>query len=348
MSVHSRFLIRYFSLFLFVLLLSASLSYAREVTDMSGRRVIVPDVISRVYSSSPTATYMIYAIDPDLIIGLNSPVLEHERPYLKKSFQELPVIGGFFGQGNTPNMEMIIKAKPDIIITWTWQGSVFDKKAAESMERFHIPVINTTVDTISGYSDAFMFFGKLLGREKRAAELNEYTKKIFNEIEKIISSIPEGDIPSVYYAEGRDGLYTECEGSLHCELIPMAGGRNASRCIGKSAHGMERYSFEQVMLIDPEIIITGERSFYARVFKDTKWRNLRAVKTKRVYLIPRVPFNWFDRPPSLMRILGLQWLTGCFHPDLYKKDIIKETVYFLKLFFNIVVSEEKIREIINQ
>ena len=54
----------------FVFFLTLSL-FAREITDMSGQKVTVPDNITRVYGSAPPSTYAVYAIDPSFIVGLN-------------------------------------------------------------------------------------------------------------------------------------------------------------------------------------------------------------------------------------------------------------------------------------
>ena len=37
----------------------------------------------------------------------------------------------------------------------------------------------------------------------------------------------------------------------------------------------------------------------------------------RSRLAPVVPFGWFDAPPSLNRLLGVQWLARLLHPTLF-------------------------------
>jgi iron complex transport system substrate-binding protein len=63
-------------------------------------------------------------------------------------------------------------------------------------------------------------------------------------------------------------------------------------------------------------------------------------------MIPRVPFNWLDRPPSFMRFLGLKWLTNCIYPGLYRIDIVKESREFYRLFLAIDVGDAEIRKVI--
>ncbi|MEN6466810.1 MAG: hypothetical protein ABFD62_16660, partial [Syntrophaceae bacterium] len=40
---------------------------ARELTDIFGRKVVVPDYIKSAYATSPPATYMLYALDPTVL-----------------------------------------------------------------------------------------------------------------------------------------------------------------------------------------------------------------------------------------------------------------------------------------
>ncbi len=69
--------------------------------------------------------------------------------------------------------------------------------------------------------------------------------------------------------------------------------------------GMEKISFEQVMLYNPDVILVMENVFYKEVFSDPRWQRIKAVKNKKVYLIPNQPFNWFDRPHPLCVFLVL-------------------------------------------
>ena len=62
---------------------------------------------SKIYASSPPLLYMLYALDPAKISGSNFEWNDYERPYVKKEVQEQPVVGGFFGQGKIPNVEML-------------------------------------------------------------------------------------------------------------------------------------------------------------------------------------------------------------------------------------------------
>jgi iron complex transport system substrate-binding protein len=319
---------------------------AREIVDMTGRKVTVPDSMKKVYAPSPYGSYIMYSIDPTMLSGLIFPLKEEDKPFLRPSIWNLPVIGSLFGQGQTANIEILLKAKLDLIIMWSASKSALNAKAEETLKKLNAPFAYAVTESMADYPAAYLFLGKLLGREERTERLAAYCQKTLTDVRAVVNRVPKEQRPRVYYAEGVDGLSTECNDSIHVELLSIAGDRNVHRCRTSSHKGMEKISLEQVMLYQPDVIIAQERVFYDKVFKDPAWQQVKAVRLGRVHLIPRSPFNWFDRPPSFMRFLGLKWLMNCLYPQEYKIDLVKETRDFYRLFLGAEVSEQQARKVI--
>jgi iron complex transport system substrate-binding protein len=327
------------------LLLIGTFAQSREITDMMGRKVTVPDSINKVYVPSPYGSYLMYSLDPSMLIGLNLSHNEDKR-YLPKAARELPVIGGLGGQGQQSNLEIVLKAKPDLVIMWSAKKSAVEGRIDGALKQLNLPLVYAVAETISEYPDVYLFLGKLLNREGQAKKLAAYCQKALSEVKEIVDRIPKGKRPTVYYAEGVDGLSTECNDSIHVELLSLAGDTDVHRCHTASHQGMEKISVEQVMLYQPDVIIAQEKVFYDKIYSNPAWQNVRAVKDKRVYLIPRYPFNWFDRPPSFMRFLGFKWLANILYPREYKIDMVKEAKDFYRLFLNVELSNDEIKRII--
>jgi iron complex transport system substrate-binding protein len=316
---------------------------AREAHDMDGRRFSLPENLQRVYVASPPETLLVYAIDPGLLVGLNFPVKESDRLLLDPEFCRLPVIGGYFGQGNTPNMEMLLKARPELVIDGN--KNPLAEKLEAFLAKFDIPVARANLEKLTGYPHAMRVLGRLLGREERTEELASYAERELADILPKVAAIPAEKRPRVYYAEGADGLSTDGEGSWHAELIGLGGGRNVHRCGIEGRYGMEKISIEQVLLYRPEVIFVQERSFFDRIFSEPQWSKVPAVMNRRVYLIPKRPFNWFDRPPSFMRLLGLQWVAARLHPDLFDIDLVEKARDFYRVFLKVDLSDDVMRNI---
>jgi iron complex transport system substrate-binding protein len=347
-NIRSKSITAALSICLVLPMVFSGVAGAREIVDMAGRNVSVPDTIKKVYAPSPYGTYIMYAVDPTLMAGLIFPLKEEDRKYLHKGVHGLSVIGSLFGQGQTANIEVLLKAKPDLLLMWSDKKAPVNQKTEETLKKIGIPYVYAVAGSLSDYPDTFLFLGKLLDREKRAKKLSDYSRQVLSGVDAAVKRIPEGKRPKVYYAEGVDGLKTECDDSIHVELLKRAGDTDVHRCHTASHMGLEKISPEQVMLYDPDVIIAQEKLFFDKVFTDPAWKRIRAVRQGRVYLIPRTPFNWFDRPPSFMRILGLQWLMSRLYPKEYPVDIVKEARNFYRLFLGVEVSDREMRRIVGR
>jgi iron complex transport system substrate-binding protein len=154
---------------------------------------------------------------------------------------------------------------------------------------------------------------------------------------------------TVYYAEGPKGLETEPRGSWHTEALEFAGAVNAADpdLPKTGAIGRSPVSLEQIMLWDPDIIlityfISNEQSSFPQIMQEPIWQNVRAAREGRVYEIPYYPFNWFDRPPGVNRLIGVRWLANLFYPDIYPLNLRDETKRFYKLFYHYNLSEQEL------
>ena len=166
-----------------------------------------------------------------------------------------------------------------------------------------------------------------MGEEDKAGELAKYCKNTLEDIEKNSANITDDMKVNIYYAEGPSGLETEPAGSWHAQVIDMVGGNNVAQVEVKGDKGKSEVSIEQLLLWNPDIIISwdDERGgYYSGILEDPAWKDIKAVKEGEVYEIPNKPFNWFDRPPSVNRILGLKWMGNLLYPEIYDYDMRKK------------------------
>lgn len=327
-----------------IVTLNATIATARETVDMKGRRIDVPEPLLRVYVASPPENHLACAIDPSLMVGLNFPIGERDRKYLPRVLWDLPVIGGFFGPGHTPNLEVLLRARPQLVLCW--QKNAVDAKFDAFLQRFHIPIAYISLEHLEDYPANIRLMGRMLGRTPRAEKLAAYAAGSLTQILPRAAAIPAGERVRVYYAEGPDGLRTDARGSWHTELIRLAGGVNVHEGDIEDLFGMEQVSMEQVLLYRPEVILVQDPSFFQRIYSLPGWRHVPAVQNRRVYLIPRVPFNWFDRPPSFMRLLGLKWVAHTLYPQRFAIDMEGETREFYRLFLQVELTPDDIRYIL--
>jgi len=300
---------------------------ARTITDDYGRKVDLPDRITKIYAASPPLTMSVLAFDPSLVAALNLPWNDAQRPYVGAAADK-PVAGGFFGQGQTPNFERLAEAGPDVILVWGGMPGV--DKIVGKFAVLGIPVLLVRNSTIRDLVGQFTLLGTLSGNRARADALVAYTKQTLSLIDALQPRLAARKPVRYYFAESVDGLSTECAGSFHLEPFRYAGAVNALDCRMSSNYGMEKVTLETIMLADPDVIVAMEPAFARGVAENPQWQSLRAVQEHRVLTVPSVPFNYITRPPSFMRLLGIRWLIRSFYPDLLGDD---QTRRFDALFF---------------
>lgn len=328
--------------------LLAGPSQAREIVDMQGRRVDIPERVTKVVGVSPPGTYLLYAIDPTLVAGLNFPLWDSENKYTVAWYRNLPVVGGLAGQSRTMNKEVLLQVRPDFLLHWAWRNDSSNDQFLESMAKMPFPVVCLRMESIADYPEALRFVAEITGRRERGEALRGYAEKALQTARATVAGLGESEKIRVYYAEGTDGLSTERERSLHAELIPLAGGVNVHKGTEVDHYGMEKISMEQLLLYDPQVILVKEPTFFATIFTDSRWKRLKAVENQRVYLIPHAPFNWFDRPPSFMRLLGIKWLQNLLHPEKAGFDMVAETKTFYQLFLGVELDDAEARRVLNR
>ncbi len=329
--------------FVLLVLLTVSFLHSKEITDMLGRSVVVPDEPKRVYGPAPFATFAIYAIDPTLLAGWIFSINKDDYDYMHPHTKNLPFIGRIFGGSSSANIEVLMANDPDLVVMW--QGMLeYNPKEAELLEKLKTPYIYVDERSLSSYPQIFRFLGEVLSREERGEKLATYAEEIFAKTTKALEK--SNHRPKIYYAQGVDGLATECDDSIHVHLLKIAGDVNIHRCNTTSHKGFEKISMERVLEYNPDVILIQDEIFFRDIYNSALWSQLDAVKNRRVYLIPRAPFNWFDRPPSFMRIMGLEWLMHTIYPDEYSLDLQSRTREFYKLFMGVDLSQAQLDHVL--
>ncbi len=321
----------------------AAAAQAGPVTDSAGRTVDLPDRVEKVFAAGPPAAILLYMLAPETMTGWPRAPHADERAYIAAPYRDLPALGRLTGRGGTANLEVVLKTAPDLILDFGSVRDTYVSLANAVQAQTGIPYI-----LIDGRFEqtpaALRLLGNALGLGDRGETLARYVEETFEGIDAALADIPQIDRPRVYLARGPDGLETGVRGSINTEIIERAGGINVADAPGQK--GIVRASIEQVIVANPDTIITWDRNFYRKVFEDPLWAGIDAVKKGRVYLSPTAPFGWIDRPPSLNRIIGLKWLARTFYPDRFNEDFAETVREFYKLFYHVELSETELERLL--
>jgi iron complex transport system substrate-binding protein len=263
-------------------------------------------------------------------VGWTRAFRPDEMTWVPEKYAKLPELGRLTGRGNTGNVEVILQAKPDLIVDMGSTNATFASLADRVQQQTGIPYIlldgrlETTPQQIEKLATA-------LGTESRGKELSTYARDLISRLKSRIDPIPADKRPEVYYARGPQGLTTGLKGSINVEMIEFLGAKNVAAV---QTGGLTNVGLEQVVLWDPAVMVTNDPNFYREVWTQPVWSSVTAVRKKRVYLSPHLPFGWFDYPPGANRLIGLLWLSEILYPEQFKHDLRKEVATFYKLFYH--------------
>lgn len=327
-------------LLVLTLMLLAAPVLARTVTDSAGRAIELPETVDTVFAAGPPAAILVYILKPEALIGWPRALYPEERDYIAAPYRDLPETGRLTGRGGEANLERVLQTTPDLILDFGSVRDTFVDLADRTQAQTGIPYL--LIDgRFENTAHALRLLGEVLGVPERADRLARHVEETFARIDSILAQIPEEDRPQVYLARGPKGLETGMKGSINTEIIERAGGRNVADD-GGVTRGLVRASMEQVIVANPDIIVTWDRNFFARVFDDPLWQEIAAVTNGRVHLSPTAPFGWIDRPPSLNRMMGLIWMAGLLYPEAWPQDLRAEARAFYKLYYHVDLSDEEL------
>ena len=126
------------------------------------------------------------------------------------------------------NAEQLLKLHPDIIILMEPGSPASIDRLNQLQSQPHIPTYLFDM-RLRNTPEVYETLGALLGVEKRAQQLANYSRSVLTEADAKLRNLPQEKRPRVYLASGVDGLQTTYDGAPHAESIPVAGGFNVAR-----------------------------------------------------------------------------------------------------------------------
>jgi iron complex transport system substrate-binding protein len=252
-----------------------------------------------------------------------------------------PEVGRITGRGNTANLETVLALKPDLIVDVGSTSATFVSLADRVQEQTGIPY--ALLDgRFAGIAGTYRTLGSLIGRAEDAEKLARYTEDMLKTISGRIEPIAASERPRVYFARGPKGLATGLGGSINVETIELL----ARNVAGETQGGLANVSIEQILVWNPDVIVTIDQEFAATVRSDPAWASVKAVRDNRVHLSPKMPFGWVDSPPSVNRLIGLWWLAKILYPERFPEDLRALTQDFYTRFYHVTPTSAQIDHVL--
>jgi iron complex transport system substrate-binding protein len=284
--------------------------------------------VGRVFAAGPPASVLVFAIAPEKLVGWTRGMRPNEAQFFEERYAKLPELGRLTGRGDTANVEVVLDAKADLIVDVGGTGPSLVELAKSVQARTGIPYalydgrIEATPATIRALA-------RRMGDEARGEALAAWFSSELEDARARLGRVKEK--PLVYYGRGPAGLQTGGRGSINVEVLEFLAARNAA---AEARAGLVTVSFEQVILWNPEIILTTDPNFWRLASRDPLWRTVNAVQRGKVFLSPHVPFGWFDFPPGANRLLGIWWAGKLLYPKEFDVDLRAKAAEFHRRFYH--------------
>jgi len=295
----------------------------------------------RLIGGHQSVSWLIYAVSPDALCTWNDPRAgrskDMEELFVRKETRSLPEVGSHkHGSMNTEGL-LIMHPTAIIIADFTRRKVMSDSL----MKNANVEVAHIEFDKFDQYPSSIRTIGRLAKAPERAEKLAKFVEHLNSELNARVGSIPKEKRVRVYYAASPNGLETAAGNTVHDHIISYAGGINVFP--PKSALNRPRFkiSFEQLVEYEPDVIIVYDREFAVGIKEKAGWKNLRAVKNGKIYLVPSAPVSWIDRPVSMFQLMGAWWLATKLYPEKFPEGYRPMAEKYFQAFLQVKLDKER-------
>jgi iron complex transport system substrate-binding protein len=265
--------------------------------DGIGRQIRLPRHPTRIISLAPDITETLFLLNAqDRLIG---DTTECNWPEAAK---HKPKIGDLLN----PNYEVILAAKPDLVISST-AGN--DRGAVIKLASLGLPVYVAAPRSVEQIFQSVEQIGHITDCSARGIELVSQMKERLEKVRLHIAGLPP---IRAFFITWYDPLLAPGKNTFENDVLRLAG---VISITGDIPEYYPRVSLEQIIIKDPDVILTVEHQ--GNPLPDLKkvagWKHLRAVKQGKIYIL-----NEFLQHPSPLFVDGVEDVARKLHPERFR------------------------------
>ena len=272
-----------------------------HVTDLLGRRMVIPKDPVRVVSLAPNITEIVDALGQShRLVGATT-----YSDYPAEA-DMLPKVGSYVHL----DLERIVFLAPDLCLAIKDGNPI---AAISRLESIGIPVYAVDPRDLESVMDTLSRLGRLLQADKQAKQLVQGMRRRIQAVESLVAKTDHR--PGLFFQIGISPIVSVGTNTFIHELIVQAGARN----LAEGDIPYPRFSKEQVLGMSPDVIIVtsmARKAVFEKIRQDWyQWTNLPAVKNDRIYFKDS---GLFDRPSPRL-VDALEILVRLIHPEMFKE-----------------------------
>jgi iron complex transport system substrate-binding protein len=266
-------------------------------TDGIGRQVELPSHPQRIISLAPNITETLFLLGAqDRLIGVTIQCAWPEEAKKKLKVGDLL----------NPNYEVILAAKPDLVIAST-AGN--DRGAIMKLAGLGLPVYVAAPRNVEKIIQSVEEIGRITDCAERGHQLAAQMKERLEKIKFRIAGLPP---VRAFFITWLDPLLAPGKNTFENDVLRLAGVVSITADIPQY---YPRYSLEQILVKNPDVILTvkQEGNPIPDFSKIAGWRNLRAVRQGRVYVLTE-----YLQHPSPLFVNGVEELVQKLYPERFQ------------------------------
>jgi iron complex transport system substrate-binding protein len=273
---------------------------AATFTDEVGRTVEVSGPPRRIVSVAPNVTEILFALGlGGRLVGVTT-YCQYPPEALK-----IEKIGGYIN----PSLERIVALRPDLVVGIA-EGDL--RTFVDKLTALKIPVYIANPRDALDVLTSIRKIGEVTFAPEPARKIVRSMEEKIRDVQGKVQGRPR---PRVLHILDFNPLISAGKGTFVDDLIRLGGGRNVAET---AAGKYPRFSMEEVLVQDPEVILLSSMKSQDPLVKQRRWwerwKTLSAVKHGRIYVLDS---DLIHRPSPRMGE-GLEQVARAIHPEAFK------------------------------
>jgi iron complex transport system substrate-binding protein len=243
------------------------------VKDDMERSVAVPQPVKRIISLAPSVTETIYALGAQ-----DRLVADTDACNYPPAAQKLPKVGGPF----TPNLEVIVSLKPDLVVVAANSGN--RKETAEALDLLHVPTYATNAKTVDDVLNSIVKLGDVLGVGEQGRALSDSLRARLQELHRRLENIAPTRVLFVVWQEPLISIGQE---TYIADALRHAGAES----VISTKQDWPKVGWEEVVRSQPAYLVFASAhpeeitAMLAGVRNLPGWRDLKAVEENKIVIV---------------------------------------------------------------
>ncbi|MBB3103139.1 ABC transporter substrate-binding protein [Azomonas macrocytogenes] len=312
---------------------------SRQVVDMAGRTVAVPETIRSIACLEVLCYEKLFLLGASeriaMMIRTNAPWMRQTNPALD-SIQQL---------GSDPDSEELLRRQVDVVFhTYGYPAPGKIERLAE----MGIPTLVSqpvgAIDSIEAFVESrkrmLRLFGAVLGPQyaARAEEWCAYHDRLVAMVRERTAQIPSAQKIRLFHVRGPAATDTQGLTSNTYWYGVIAGADmviDRTRLAGRGSVAME-----ELLNWNPQVINIGRQYSAERVTANPRWKQIAAVRDGRVQELPEGVFYWDGSTEGVLLML---YLAKELYPQLFADlDLRQEIRTYYARFYRYALSDQEL------